>query len=241
MGDSVEFERKGETIDGYLALPEGDGPFPGLVVVPDVHGLSDHYRDIAGRFAAEGFATLAINLYSREGKPTLGSPDEVFRWIQNLPDPRVVGDLQAAVDYLGARPQVRAAAIGITGYCVGGQYAIMAACQVRGLAACVSWYGMVRYAKNNDRKPASPLQLAANLSCPYLGMFGADDMLIPQTDVEELRTTLQGASKTFEIEVYEGAGHAFFNDTRPEMYRPAVAKQAWPRAVKFLRKNLAAG
>jgi carboxymethylenebutenolidase len=100
---------------------------------------------------------------------------------------------------------------------------------------------MVRYAKNNDRKPASPLQLAANLSCPYLGMFGADDMLIPQTDVEELRTTLQGASKTFEIEVYEGAGHAFFNDTRPEMYRPAVAKQAWPRAVKFLRKNLAAG
>src|SRR6185295_9751714 len=127
-------------------------------------------------------------------------------------------------------PEVRADAIGITGFCMGGQYALMAACTVPGLAACVSWYGMLRYAETDAVKPASPLDLAPRLACPYLGLFGADDALIPVPDVEELRAILAAAGKTFEIEVYAGAGHGFFNDERPDMYRPAVAAVAWPRA-----------
>jgi carboxymethylenebutenolidase len=235
----VTFDSDGQAVGGWLALPEARGPFPGLVLVPDVHGLSDHYRDVARRFAAEGFATLAVDLYSREGKPTLRSPEEVFAWIQALPDPRVLADLGAAVDFFAARDDVRGDAVGITGYCMGGQYALMAACTFPDLAACVSWYGMLRYAENNERKPRSPLQLAPQLACPYLGLFGADDALIPRKDVEELRAILARARKQFEIEVYEGAGHAFFNDTRPEMFRPAVAARAFPRAVAFLRKATA--
>jgi carboxymethylenebutenolidase len=121
---------------------------------------------------------------------------------------------------------------------MGGQYALMAACIVERLAACVSWYGMLRYKEINETKPTSPLELAANLHCPYLGLFGADDALIPTDDVEQLRSVLLENNKTFEIKTYEGAGHAFFNDSRPDAHRPEAAADAWPRALEFLRKHL---
>ncbi|MEB2284495.1 MAG: dienelactone hydrolase family protein [Myxococcales bacterium] len=226
-------------INGYAAWPAAAAALPGLVVVPDVRGLGDHYRDIARRFAREGFFALAVDLYSREGVPDLPDMEAVSAWIAALPDRRVLADLGAAVRYLGRRPEVRRESVAVTGYCMGGQYAFMAACSVPGLAACVSWYGMLRYAVHDERKPASPLELAPRLGCPYLGLFGAEDALIPNADVDELRTILERAGKTFAIESYAGAGHAFFNDTRPDAYRPAVAALAWPRALDFLRRHLA--
>lgn len=238
MTFELTFTRDGDTIRGAAARPVGDGPFPGLVLIPDVHGLSDHYRDVATRFAAQGFFTFALDIYSREGAPKLADLDAVFRWIAALPDGRVLGDIAGAVALLGAHPEVRRESVGITGFCLGGQYALLAACSVGGLAACVSWYGMLRYTERNDLKPASPLDLAPNLSCPYLGLFGAADALIPQADVEELRALLTRAGKRFEIQVYEGAGHAFYNDTRPDAYRPAAAADAFSRAIHFLREHL---
>jgi dienelactone hydrolase len=208
------------------------------VLIPDVRGLSEHYRDVARRFAAEGYFTLAVDLYSREGAPTFADMDAVFRWIRALPDTRVLSDLAAAVAYLGGRPEVSAGAIGITGFCMGGQYALMAACTVPGLSACVSWYGMLRYAETDAVKPASPLDLAPELRCPYLGLFGEEDAIIPLADVEELRAILSREEKRFEIVTYPGAGHAFFNDTRADVYRPAAAADAWPRALAFLRREL---
>ena len=236
--EEVTFERGGDTISGYAASPSGAGPFPALILIPDVRGLYEHYRDVACRFAAEGFLTLAVDLYSREGAPNLPDMDAVFRWIRELPDPRVLGDLGGAVRYLAGRTDVRADRIGITGFCMGGQYALMAACSVDGIAACVSWYGMLRYAEKNAAKPASPLELAPNLRCPYLGLFGADDGIIPLADVDELRAVLERGRKRHEIRVYPGAGHAFFNDTRPDAYRPDAAADAWPRAVGFLHQHL---
>ncbi|MCC6847900.1 MAG: dienelactone hydrolase family protein [Deltaproteobacteria bacterium] len=235
----LRFPGDGAAIDGYGAWPTGGTGLSGLVVVPDVRGLTEHYRDVARRFAREGFFALAVDLYSREGAPDLPDMPSVFAWIESLPDPRILADLGAAVRYLASRSEVRRERVGITGYCMGGQYALMAACSVPGLAACVAWYGMLRYAEHNERKPASPLELAPGLACPYLGLFGAEDALIPNPDVDELRTILARARKTFEIESYAGAGHAFFNDTRPDAYRPVVAAVAWPRAIEFLRKHLA--
>jgi carboxymethylenebutenolidase len=207
-------------------------------VIPDVRGLSEHYRDVARRLAAEGFYAFAIDLYSREGAPELADVQAVFRWIRELPDRRVLADLEGAVAFVAARPEVGGARVGITGFCLGGQYAIQAACTVPALAACVSWYGMLRYAENDDLKPASPLQLAPRLGCPYLGLFGEEDGLIPLADVEELRLVLAGAGKEFEIVTYQGAGHAFFNDTRADAYRPEAAADAWRRAIAFLRRHL---
>jgi carboxymethylenebutenolidase len=222
----------------YVARPLGEGPHPALVLIPDVRGLYDHYRDVARRFATEGFLTLAVDLYSREGAPDLPDMPSVFRWIAELPDPRVLADLAAAVEYLGARPDVQPNAMGITGFCMGGQYALMAACRIPRLAACVSWYGMLRYAETSAIKPESPLMLAPRLGCPYLGLFGQEDGIIPQADVEELRTILTREQKQFEIVTYPGAGHAFFNDTRPDAYRRAAAADAWPRCVAFFRSYL---
>lgn len=236
--EEITFQRDGDAIRGYAASPSGAGPFPALILIPDVRGLHEHYRDIARRFAAEGFVTLAIDLYSREGAPDLPDMEAVFRWIRELPDPRVLGDVGGAVRYLAGRRDVRADRVGITGFCMGGQYALLAACSVDGIAACVSWYGMLRYAEKTAAKPASPLELAGNLRCPYLGLFGAEDGIIPLADVDELRSVLERARKTHEIRVYPGAGHAFFNDTRPDAYRPAAAADAWPRALEFLHRQL---
>jgi carboxymethylenebutenolidase len=234
----VEFERDGTRLRGYAASPDGNGRRAGVVVVPDVRGLSEHYRDVARRLAGEGFVALAVDLYSREGTPELPDMGAVFRWIRALPDTRVLGDLAAAVAHLARRSDVDPTAVGITGFCMGGQYALMAACTVPGLAACVSWYGMLRYAEHDAVKPASPLELAPELRCPYLGLFGEDDGLVPRADVEELRAILAREGKRFEIVTYPGAGHAFFNDTRPDAYRPIAAADGWARALAFFRRHL---
>ena len=235
---ALSFRRDDDVIHLTAVRPRGDGPFPGLILIPDVRGVSDHYVDVATRFAAEGFFTAVIDLYSREGAPDLADMQAVFAWIAALPDPRVLADLEGAVQMLAARPEVHADAIGITGFCLGGQYALMAACRIARLAACVSWYGMLRYATHNERKPTSPLEMAPQLECPYLGLFGADDALIPQADVDELREILTRTGKTFDVRVYPDAGHAFFNDARPDAYRPAAAADAFPRAVRFLHEHL---
>jgi carboxymethylenebutenolidase len=239
--EDLTFSRDGDEIRGYGAWPASPRPLPGLVLIPDVRGLVEHYRAVARRFAAQGLFVYAIDLYSREGAPELPDMESVFRWIRALPDRRVLADLGGAVGFVSARPEVRGAPVGITGFCLGGQYAIQAACTVPGLAACVSWYGMLRYAENDDLKPASPLQLAKGMGCPYLGLFGEDDSLIPLADVEDLRLVLAGAGKPFEIVTYQNAGHAFFNDTRSDTYRPEASADAWGRAVAFLRQHLAPG
>jgi len=225
-------------ICGYLAVP-GDGlPRPGLLLIPDVRGLYEHYRDVARRFAARGFVTLAVDLYSREGTPDLPDMDTVFRWMAALPDTRVLSDIGAAARYLATHEAVAGRSVGVTGFCMGGQYALMAACSVPGLSACASWYGMVRYAAASDVKPESPIDMAPRLACPYLGLFGAEDAIIPLADVEALRAVLDGAGKSFEIVKYEGAGHAFYNDTRPDTYRHAAARDAWPRVLAFFEEHL---
>src|SRR6185369_17588430 len=122
-----EFLSFGDSLRAYAARPLGTGRFPALVLIHDVRGLYDHYLDVARRFAAAGFYTLAVDLYSREGPPELPDMASVFRWMRELPDARVIGDIDAAVAFLAAQPMVRSDAIGITGFCMGGQYALMAA------------------------------------------------------------------------------------------------------------------
>jgi carboxymethylenebutenolidase len=236
----VEFSRDGDGLRGHLAAPREGGAHPGLLMIPDVHGLSPFYREMAARLAAQGFAVLAIDLYAREGAPKLADAAEAMRFIAGLPDARVLGDLAAAAEFLGAHPGVAGKPVGITGFCMGGQYALLAACSDPTLRACVSFYGMVRYPERNERKPRSPLDAAADLGCPYLGIFGADDGLIPAPDVEELRQRLRAAGKRSEIVVYPGCGHAFLNSMRPDAYRPEAAADAFGRAVEFLRRELGA-
>lgn len=234
----VVFPGDGVELRGWCAAPAGGGRAPALVLVPDVRGVSQLYRGIARRFAAAGLLTLVVDLYGREGAPDLPDMDAVFRWIRALPDRRVLGDLAAAVRHLEARADVRPGAVGIAGFCLGGQYALMAACTVPGIAACVSWYGMLRYTETDAVKPESPLAMAPRLACPFLGLFGDEDALVPRADVDELRTTLARTGRPSEIVVYPGAGHAFMNDERPDAYRPEAAADSWRRAVAFFETYL---
>lgn len=234
----VAFPRGADSIRGYLAAAPSGTAGPAIVLIPDVHGLSDLYREIAGRFASHGTAALVIDLYSREGVPKLTDPGEVSRWIASLPDRRVLADVQAAVDWLAAGAGFDPRSIGVTGFCMGGQYALLCACRVRGIRACVSFYGMLRYGERNERKPESPLDAAKDLDCPYLGIFGEEDGLIPLSDVAELRKRLAAAGKSFEVITYPGCGHAFLNHARPDAYRPQAAEDALGKAVEFFQKHL---
>ena len=231
---------------GFLARPDDPaGPAPGVVMVPDVWGLYDHYKALARRLAGEGFAVLAVDLYRRiGGNPPISSPEEAMAWIEGLDDRQVLGDLQAGVDFLATGPSSSSgsARVGITGFCMGGQYALLAACTCTGLSACAPFYGMLRYAGglDPDRKPRAPLEALIDLSCPVLGFYGAEDHLIPQTDVDALRAGLTASTHGGEVIVYPGAGHAFMNDSRPPLYREDAARDAWPRLVGFLRARLVA-
>jgi len=213
-------------------------PSPGLILIPDVRGISPLYLGLAGRLSREGFTTLVIDIYSREGVPDLPDMAAVDRVIAGLPDERVLGDVGGARRFLAERPDVGADRIGILGFCLGGQYALMSACLVDGLAACASFYGMLRYAAYPAHKPASPLDLAPKLACPLLGLYGAEDPLIPLADVAELRAILAREGKAFELITYDGAGHAFLNEARPDAYRPEAAADAWSRATAFFHAHL---
>jgi carboxymethylenebutenolidase len=225
--------------EGFVAEPEG-APRPGVVVIPDVWGLSDHTRDIAGRLAREGFAALALDVYRKTGRPSLADPAQAMAWIRELSDPLVLETVQEGIDALARHPAVAGRKVGLIGFCMGGQYAWLAACTCRGLAAVAPFYGMLRYEPGLDakKKPRAPLDAIAALSCPALGLYGREDALIPQADVDALEARLAQQPQPSEIVRYAGAGHAFMNDTRPAMYRAEAAADAWQRLLTFLRTHL---
>lgn len=241
-GMEVEFVSGEDTVRGsYFVHDAGSGSGtkrPGLVLIPDVHGVSPLYHAIGATLAAAGFHTLVLDVYSREGAPRLPDFEAVQRWLAALPDARVLADVDAAARHLSTRAEVRGDAIGVVGFCVGGQYAIMAACRSDRLSAAVAFYGMLRHGRPGPAKLPPPLETAATIRCPLLGLFGGDDPLIPATDVEALRADLERSGRPFALHTFPGAGHAFMNDRRPESYRPDVARRAMDLAVAFLRDHL---
>lgn len=236
--EELTFVREGENLRGYAAWPPKHDRMPAVIVIHDVHGLSEHYKDIARRVAREGFFAFVVDLYSREGAPQLRSVEEVQAWIQNLDDHRVLGDIEAAARFLKSRIEVKGGSIGIVGFCLGGQYAFLAACLQKHFAACVSFYGMLRWREKTPNKVSDPLEIAGQLNCPFLGLYGEEDPLIPRDEIKQLETLLKQAGKQFAVKVYRGAGHAFFNDTRADAYRPEAARDAWRRCIEFFRGHL---
>ena len=228
---------------GHLVHPE-DGPSPGVVMIHDVWGLADHTRDLAGRLAEEGFAVLAIDFYRREDSVSIENPGA---WMRALSDPQVLADVQEGVAFLDAHPCSAGRRVGVTGFCMGGMYALMAACACEGLSAAVPYYGLLSHdhgllhdenGLDPAKKPRSPLDHAPELRCPLLGFFGAKDEFVPVDDVRELERRLARSGQEAEIVLYPEAGHAFMNDTRPDAYRPDDAADAWARMVTFFKRHL---
>ena len=228
---------------GHLVHPDA-GTHPGVVLIHDVWGLSDHARDLAGRLAADGFAVLALDLYRRMDAVKIENPGE---WMRALSDPQAAGDVQAAADFLAGLPETAGHGVGVVGFCMGGMYALMSAGLCNGLGAAVPFYGLLSHEHGilHDEagldpalKPLAPLEAVAALRCPVLAFFGDQDEFVPLSDVRALEEHLAGQAQPTEVVVYPGVGHAFVNDTRPEAYRPDEAKDAWGRTVAFLNEHL---
>ena len=227
--ETVQYPGKVGSVKGYLSRPKTGSKFGAVIVIHENRGLVEHIRDVARRFAKEGFAALAPDLLSRAGgTDQFKSPEEAIAAIGKLTKAGVEEDLQSAVDYLKKQNFVNGR-IGVVGFCWGGGQSLNFATKCKDLSGAIVYYG-----RNPD-----PLDFVQNIPCPVLGNYGEDDPNI-MPGVEPLKQALGKYGKKFDMKVYPGAKHAFNNNTNPDRYHPDAAKDAWGRTVNFFRQNLAA-
>jgi carboxymethylenebutenolidase len=227
MGEMVEFPSNGGTVGGYLAAPEV-GAGPGLVVIQEWWGLVDHIKEVCDRFAAEGFSALAPDLYHGE---TTKEPDEARKLLLALDLERAARDMAGAVDFLTGHDAVRGRGVGVVGFCMGGGLALwLATLRPDEVRAVVPYYGVIPW------EAAQPdwQRLAAAVQ----GHYGENDSSASPDHVRTLEDQLRQVGADVEMFIYPNAGHAFFNDTRPEAFNEDAARQAWIRTLEFLRKHL---
>ena len=210
--------------NGFLARPKEAGRYPGVIVIHEIWGLVDHVKDVASRLAREGYVALAVDLF--EGK-IVSKLDEGRALREKFSEEKILADLNGAFNHLKSLSYVNPNRVGSVGFCMGGGLSLLLACHNRELAGPVIFYG---------RNP-SPIELVKNLQCPILGNYAGADMAITESDINLLKQTLTKYGKKFDIKIYPGAPHAFFNDTK-ESYRPEAAKDAWERTLKFFNKQL---
>jgi carboxymethylenebutenolidase len=220
----IEFGSNGERGMGYLAQPDDAGPHPGVVVIQEWWGLDAHIRDVAERFAREGFVALAPDMY--HGKFAT-EPDEARKLAMNLNRERAAKDLAGAASYLLELTEVAPKKLGCIGFCMGGSMTLMLASANEHIAAGAPFYAGFM------PPPDELAKISAELFCA----FGADDQGIPLDRVREFEATLRSNGTSAEVKVYEGAPHSFFNDTKPS-YRPAAAADAWERSLALFRRVL---
>lgn len=220
----IEFRANGGTAEGYLAIPE-NGKGVGVIVLQEWWGLVPHIKDVADRFASEGFVALAPDLYDGQvGK----SPDEAGKLMMALNIGETEKKLRGAVEYLLNHEAVTGEKVGTVGFCMGGMLSLFAATKNENVGACVVFYGI---------HPAVQLELE-NLNAPVLGIYAENDSFVPPSVVKELAEKFETNGKSFEYKIYENADHAFFNDARPEVYNKDYAEDAWQKVLKFYRENL---
>ena len=222
----------------YEARPTAPGRFPVVLVLPEIFGMHAHIKDVTRRFAREGYLSITFEPYAREGG-VLHLPDieSVRKVVDPAPDARVMEDLDALVAYAKRHPAGQGDRIGVTGFCRGGMYTLLFAAHSRELKAAVAWYGQLRPAKTPGVRSTGPIDLAAQIKAPVLGLFGEADLGIPAADVREMEAALKASGQTAEFVLYPGAPHAFYADYRPS-YRPEAAADAWRRCLAWFNKYL---
>jgi carboxymethylenebutenolidase len=227
MGEMVEFPSNGTTVQGYLATPE-IGAGPGLVVIQEWWGLVDHIKDVCDRFAAEGFTAVAPDLYHGQ---EAAEPDEAGKLMMALNIERAARDMAGAIEFLTGHEAVRGRGVGVIGFCMGGGLALwLATLRPDQVRAAVPFYGVIPW--EAAQPDYSKLQAAVQ------GHYGESDDSASPDKVRALEAQLQELGKDVEMFIYDGAGHAFFNDSRPEGHNADAARQAWVRTLEFLRKHL---
>ena len=232
----------GEEVNGYIVRPAGEERLPGMIVIHEAGGLGEHIRDVCNRIAQLGHVALGVDLYTREGgPPPAGDMPAILERLFAMPDERVLGDLEGAADHLRARSDL-SGRVGCIGFCMGGRFTLLFASASDKLQAAVDcWGGFIDMATLTERstpeRPTPPLDLAERLSCPLLAAVGAEDQNPSPQIGSELRERAGRSGQEVQVDIYDGAGHAFFADYRPT-YRPGPAALLWERVVPFLRRHL---
>jgi carboxymethylenebutenolidase len=228
------------TSDGEMkchqAQPRGQGKFPAVMVIMEAFGLNDHIKDVTERIAAEGYVTIAPDLYYRESPNVVGYDQlqEAIGLMQRLDAEKVVVDLQSAITHLKSQNFVNGDRIGITGFCMGGTIAFVAACKFpTDIKAAVPFYG----GSIADDSPTAPLSAAGHLQAPILCFFGEKDPYISLSQVQRIEDTLRALGKSHEVKVYAGADHGFFCDERAS-YHPEAARDAWEKTKAWFEQYL---
>jgi carboxymethylenebutenolidase len=247
MYDAIQAEtihipgHNGDLIEAYYARPLAAGPFGSVVVIHHMPGYDPQTKEITRTFAVNGYNAICPNLYTREAPGA--SPDDAAaaaRAQGGVPDERLVGDVGGAATFLRALENANGK-VGTIGYCSGGRQSFLSAVSLQ-LDAAVDCYGA--FVVGNPPE-GSPLKVGPivdktpNLSCPLLGLFGAEDSHPSPEQVGELEQALKAAGKTYEFHSYEGAGHAFFSVNRPS-YRVEAANDGWQRIWDFYGQYLSA-
>lgn len=224
MGEMVQFRANGGNTDGYLAIPES-GNGPGVIVIQEWWGLVDHIKEVCDRFAAEGFVALAPDLY--HGKTTK-SPDEAGKLMMALRIDETEKDLSGAIEYLATHDATGSEKVGVVGFCMGGALSLYTATKNPHIGACVVFYG-----GHPNVKPDLP-----NLHSPVLAFYAGRDGFVTPESGRQLESKLKELGKSIEVIIYPDTDHAFFNDTRKEVYNAEAADDTWRRTLDFLRKHL---
>jgi carboxymethylenebutenolidase len=261
----ITYQGEAGTIQAYLTRPVREEPRPAIIVIHEILGLTDHIKSVAGRFVEEGYVAFAPNLFSRPGLAEVLTPSNIGEVMQfmttmpwskisdrayveqamsqlpqekretlqrvlpvmfgGLPKDRLTQDLVQAIAYLNDQSFVQSGKIASVGFCFGGGMSINLACYAK-LSASVIFYG----------ENPNPIERVENISCPVLGLYGAEDMRI-NTHLDELVKAMVTYKKDFEMRIYPNAAHAFFNDTIP-MYQEAAARDAWERVLRFYKRTV---
>jgi carboxymethylenebutenolidase len=237
---SVMLPSDGVEVDAYLALPEGDGPFPGVVVLQEIFGVNDHIRDITERFAKAGYAAIAPALYQRlaPGFETGYAPDDITigrDYKAKTRTSELLSDIQAAIAHLTALPQVNSGGVGCIGFCFGGHVAYLAA-TLPDITATASFYGAgIPSWGPGEAQPT--LERTAEITGTIHCFFGEADASIPPEDVAAIEAKLKQHHIAYQIFIYPNAGHGFFCDRR-ESYNAEAAKDAWAKVQALFQATL---
>jgi carboxymethylenebutenolidase len=228
--------RCADDVAAFLALPDCPGPHPVVLLLHERYGLVQHTLDLAMRFARDGYACLAPNLFGRHPEQERLARGEITF---QPADPQVAADLNASLAYLRQHePAVDSSRPVVMGVCQSGRWPLVLAAECADVRACLVFYGgaAAREWEVNDTQPEALDSVIGRIGCPVLGIFGEGDHVIPLDDVRRLRDALERHRKSYDCRVFANMPHGWLNDTMPGRYRPAEAEAAWQIMLEFLQQ-----
>jgi len=225
----------GREIPGYRAKPAGAAKPPIVLVVQEIFGVHEYIRDVCRRLAQAGYLAVAPDLYVRQGDVSrMTNFEEIRPIVASVPDSQVMADLDAMASW-AEQDGGDGAKLAITGFCWGGRIVWLYSAHSAKLRAGVAWYGRLAGDKS-ELQPSYPLDVAAKLHAPVLGLYGAEDTGIPLESIERMRKEIAAAHGASRIDVFDGAHHGFHADYRPS-YREAAAREGWTRMLAWFKAN----